>query len=226
MYKYFTMKIATAKERIVQFIDYKGISKQSFFKETGLKRGFLDADKLQTSIPDVFVATIIATYPELNPEWLITGVGEMLRNTFLLQQTAKEGGEIVDFKNRPLPLVTTEEVANNHTGSWLHKNRGFCLPNFTDVDFLFQVRGIAMYPRYNNGDIVVCRLSDDKPVWQWNRIYVLKVSKREVFVRRVQQGRDFDHILLVPENPEYQPVEIRVDQVNLIAIVEGVLHFE
>ena len=74
------MKIATTKHRILQYIDYKCISKQTFFKETGLKRGFLDADKLETSIPDTFIATIIAIYPEINLTWLITGNGEMLNN--------------------------------------------------------------------------------------------------------------------------------------------------
>ena len=73
------MKIATTKERILQFIDYKGISKQAFFKDTGLKRGFLDADKLHTSIPDTFIATIIAAYPEINPIWLLLGEGSMLK---------------------------------------------------------------------------------------------------------------------------------------------------
>ena len=74
------MKIATTKERILQFIEYKGISKQKFFQITGLKRGFLDADKLDTSIPDTFIATIIATFPELGIEWLITGEGSMLKS--------------------------------------------------------------------------------------------------------------------------------------------------
>jgi hypothetical protein len=73
------MKIATTKERILQFIEYKQISKQKFFSQTGLKRGILDADKLKTSIPDTFVTTIIATYPDLDLTWLLTGKGKMLR---------------------------------------------------------------------------------------------------------------------------------------------------
>lgn len=220
------MKIATSKERIIQFIDYKGISKQSFFKETGLKRGFLDADKLQTSIPDVFIATIIATFPELNPEWLITGMGEMLRNLPLVDQKIENNRNILDLKNKKLPLVTTEEIVNCSFRPGLSKSIGFCLPDFTDADFLFQIRGTAMYPRYNNGDIIVCKLSGEELVWQWNRIYLLKIDEREVFVRRIQHDQDFEHIILVADNSEYEPIEITIDRVNLIAIVEGVLHFE
>ncbi|GHT16396.1 hypothetical protein AGMMS4956_18790 [Bacteroidia bacterium] len=74
------MKIATTKERILQFVEYQGISKQKFFQQTGLRRGFLDADKLKTSVPDTFVANIIATFPEIDAEWLLTGRGNMLKN--------------------------------------------------------------------------------------------------------------------------------------------------
>ena len=68
----------TTKQRILEFIDYQGISKQFFFRETGLKRGLLDADKIDSSISDIYLAKILATYPELNPEWLLTGQGDML----------------------------------------------------------------------------------------------------------------------------------------------------
>ena len=68
------------KERILQFIDYKKIKPSIFLVETGIKRGFLDKDKLEGSVSDEHFAKIIATYPEINIEWLITGRGEMLRN--------------------------------------------------------------------------------------------------------------------------------------------------
>ena len=73
------MKFASTKERIVQFIDYKGIKKADFFAKTGIKRGFLDGDKLDSTVNDIFIAKIIASYPELNIEWLLTGKGEPIK---------------------------------------------------------------------------------------------------------------------------------------------------
>jgi hypothetical protein len=87
------MKIATTKERILQFIEHKQISKQKFFNQTGLKRGILDGDKLKTSIPDTFIAIIIATYEELSPEWLLTGKGAMLRSTAPMARQPAAGKE-------------------------------------------------------------------------------------------------------------------------------------
>ena len=66
----------TSRDRIIQFVEYKNISKNKFYKETGLSNGFLDknnhpgADKLEQ---------IIYTYPDINPEWLLTGQGEMFK---------------------------------------------------------------------------------------------------------------------------------------------------
>lgn len=65
----------TARERLRKFIDYKGISKYRFYKETGLSNGFLDKDG---NIGSDKCEKIYYLYPDLNLIWLITGEGEML----------------------------------------------------------------------------------------------------------------------------------------------------
>lgn len=72
------MIFANTKERILHYLEYKGISISKFFKETGIKRGFLDTDKLQSSVSDNFLAIIIATYEDLNLYWVLLEKGEML----------------------------------------------------------------------------------------------------------------------------------------------------
>lgn len=65
------------KEKIKQYLNSKGISKNSFYQRTGFATGFLDsgkslgADKLQT---------IIDNYPDLSLEWLVLGKGDMTKN--------------------------------------------------------------------------------------------------------------------------------------------------
>ena len=68
------------KRRILDLIEYKKITIQKFFELTGIKRGFLDSDKLNQSVSDRHLAMIFAAFPDINAEWLITGKGEMLRN--------------------------------------------------------------------------------------------------------------------------------------------------
>lgn len=71
-----TKKIATSKERIVQFLEDKGISKQEFYRQTGIKRGVLDSDKLQTAITDTQLAKVFATYPYLSANWIVMAWGK------------------------------------------------------------------------------------------------------------------------------------------------------
>lgn len=63
-------------ERILQIIDFKAISKNQFYKETGLSNGFLD------KVKDIGVSKlelILKTYPEINPEFIIFGKGSMFK---------------------------------------------------------------------------------------------------------------------------------------------------
>lgn len=71
-----TKIVATSKERLIEYLEYKGVSYVDFFKGTGIKRGFLDSDKLKGTITDVFLAKIIAFFPDLSLVWLITGNGD------------------------------------------------------------------------------------------------------------------------------------------------------
>ena len=71
------------KQRILQYIEFKGISKTIFFQSTDIKRGLLDADKMNATVSDVVLAKILAVYPDLNIEWLITGKGAMLKEDSL-----------------------------------------------------------------------------------------------------------------------------------------------
>ncbi|WP_378187604.1 hypothetical protein ACE939_04560 [Aquimarina sp. W85] len=69
-------KIYNTVDRILQFIEYKSLSKREFAKKIGVshsligKSNNIGSDKLER---------IISNYPELNPRWLITGVGKMIQ---------------------------------------------------------------------------------------------------------------------------------------------------
>jgi len=81
------MIIATTKEKIIKYLDYKGVTITSFYKQTGIKRGFLDSDKLKSSVSDVFLTKIIETFPDLNIHWLINQEEEMISPSYDLEQT-------------------------------------------------------------------------------------------------------------------------------------------
>lgn len=64
-------------DRILQIIDFKGINKNKFYKEAGLSNGFLD--KVRKDIGSSKIEQILNAYPEINPDWFLTGEGNMLK---------------------------------------------------------------------------------------------------------------------------------------------------
>lgn len=107
-----TTIIATSKERLVKYLDFKGIGKKEFYETTGIKRGFLDTNKLKSSFSETFLTIIFENYEDLNKIWLITGEGNMIieeDNGFIDNGTNKiEVQKIVD-----LIMVHKEKFESN-----------------------------------------------------------------------------------------------------------------
>ena len=74
----------TTKERILQLADDNGLMKTSLLKKAGLRRGFLDTDKMDGAVTDHQLAAILVAFPTINLEWLITGEGQMYKPTVVL----------------------------------------------------------------------------------------------------------------------------------------------
>lgn len=67
-------------DRIKQYIDYKGITMYSLEKAVGLNIGtFSRAVRNGTTVNSDKIELIAKHYPDLNPVWLLTGEGNMLR---------------------------------------------------------------------------------------------------------------------------------------------------
>lgn len=81
-------------DRLIQFIKYAGLSARQFDLSIGAANGYtLRMQKNNASIGSDVLENILKVYPQLNVVWLLTGVGEML----------KEGEEelILDFDELP-----------------------------------------------------------------------------------------------------------------------------
>jgi len=76
-------KISPIKERILQFIEYKGIAKTDFCKKTGISYANMKGKSLFSEIGGGQIGEIISTFPQISAEWLLTGKGEMLKSDSL-----------------------------------------------------------------------------------------------------------------------------------------------
>ena len=79
----------TVKERLVAFIEYKGLSKNRFEAMCGLSKRYVS--NISKSIQPKICKKISLIFPELNTGWLMTGEGEMLKTT---EPTAPESSGV------------------------------------------------------------------------------------------------------------------------------------
>lgn len=80
---------SAVKERLIAFINYLGMSKNAFENACGLSTRYVS--NISASVSPGKLKQISLKYPELNVEWLLTGQGDMLRET---QSTPTISGDI------------------------------------------------------------------------------------------------------------------------------------
>lgn len=74
-------KFAMIKERVIQLIESKGIPKESFYIKIGMTSASFRGKAKETPLNSNAIENILSEIPDVSPEWLLTGKGEMLKNT-------------------------------------------------------------------------------------------------------------------------------------------------
>ena len=69
----------TVKERLKSFIDYKKMSVRAFEAACGLSYGFVG--NMRNSMQPDKIMKIVHCFPELNSGWVMTGDGDMLKDS-------------------------------------------------------------------------------------------------------------------------------------------------
>ena len=93
---------SSIKQRIVEYLDYRGITKEDFYSKTEISPSNFKGNAAKSELGGDKIAKILTCYPDINAEWLLTGKGEML----------SEQKSRTDL-SRFTPLEISEYIANN-----------------------------------------------------------------------------------------------------------------
>lgn len=69
------------KERIIKILEYKGIPKEDFYVKIGMTSANFRGKAKSTPLNSNAIENILSEIPDINPEWLITGKGNMLNSS-------------------------------------------------------------------------------------------------------------------------------------------------
>ena len=214
------------KERVLYFTDYKGFAKEKFFEELGVTYGNFKGKAKEKALSSDVLAKIVSKYPELNPEWLLTGEGEMLKSETTKTETSKE--ESV----KGIPLVNATAIGGYGNNVFSFEERDvkdyYVIPKFKhkQVDFMIEVEGSSMYPKYNSGDVVACRIIKERNFIQWNKTHVIATREQGIIIKRIKPSDAPNSLLMVSDNESYDPFNVPEEEIEGLAIVVGVIRLE
>lgn len=228
-------------DRIIEH--YKFGSDSEFAKFLGIKPQTLSSWRTRNTFD---INLIYAKCINVNPELLLSGEGEVekpniknklynesITKSITFSDKTKNAENVTHLIEDPLgiPLIPITAMAGFGEGDFQimeYETSRYLVPEFTElkVDFMIKVKGSSMRPKYNSGDLVACKKLELTGVFfQWNKVYVL-ATEQGALIKRVKKGTDDDHILIVSDNPAYDPFELSISKINAIAIVCGVIRLE
>lgn len=216
----------SVKERIKIFVEYQKLTVSAFEKSINASNGYVNS--ISKSIGLDKIELILENYPKLNIEWLLTGKGSMLKSEVNSRLSHNILEKSVD--NQGIPLIPIDAMAGFGTGSMQimeFDTQKYVVPEFAELkaDYIIRVQGNSMTPTYNSGDLVACKklvLSDI--FFQWNKVYLLD-TEQGALIKRVKKASN-NHIMIVSDNTDYEPVELHLSKIHAIAIVLGTIRLD
>jgi len=212
--------ISLFKQRILQFIDNQGIKKSDFYRKTGITRGVLDHT---TGLTEDNLTKFIATYPEINVNWLLNGEGEMLTKEPDQQETVSTIPDIhqpkiitVDSHNKDnIVLVPQKLKAGYLSGydnpSFIQKLPTYRMPGINNGVFrMFEIEGHSMFPTLPNKSFVVGQFVEN---WETgikdNQIYAIISNEVEdgLVKRCLNRIKKYDNLICKSDNRRNFPVQ-------------------
>jgi hypothetical protein len=210
----------SVKARMIKFLEYLAIGQDKFERSVGLSRGFVN--NIGDTIRTKSMEKIISTYPQLNPIWLQTGIGNMLQGQ---SDVPSEGTtNIIPFYDDITTIGGMNTLAESgavykpteyiNTGDW-----------FRDATAALRHYGDSMV-EYPSGCILALKEVKDKSLLIWGEDYVIETSEYRI-TKKVQRGPSKEFVTAYSTNTEthpdgrqiYEPIDIPIDSARFLLVL-------
>lgn len=226
------------RDRILNFIEAKGLTVQSFEKMVGLSNGAVS--KMGDNTRRGTLDKISSRFPELNCSWLLTGEGEMLNEGAMdALGNAKDPDPVIvenagKPKGRMIPFYDAE-TTGGFEGRVAASDGVASLKGYINAGDWFDGRETAAIrhtgesmTEYPDGCILAVKEVRNINLLVPGRNYVIETDEYRV-TKRVQKGSEPGKIALYSSNQEkyddgrlvFEPFELDVQDIRRVFTVLG-----
>ncbi|MEO4005812.1 S24 family peptidase [Flavobacterium sp. CAU 1735] len=219
-------KYTNIKERVLYFAKNQNIGIEFFLESIDMSYGSFKGKAKEGSLNSDAVAKILTTYPNINIEWLLTGVGSMEKDKTAIFSLKSD--RII--KNQSVPLYSIKASAGIVTlfaDSSNTKPVDYIeIPNLPKCDGALYITGDSMYPLLKSGDIVMYKqLSNVKENIIFGEMYLIGWRMDDdpmITVKYIHKSeKSNEHIKLVSENKHHHDIEIHLSKITALALIKA-----
>lgn len=219
-------------DRFDKYMKYKGLNDNQVTVQLSLSVGTIGKSRKENrDLSSSVIEKILNFYTDLDRNWLLFGEGEMLK-----RESKEPDTPVINTPQKPtansIPLVTQSAVAGFGNMDFMIKEADvkayYVIPKFNHckVDFMIEISGSSMYPKYNSGDVVACTILHERSFIQWNKCHIIATREQGILCKRLRPSQAEGCITAVSDNENYPPFDIPVADITGIALVVGVIRLE
>lgn len=215
------------KDRLLQFISYKGLDIAVFERSVGLSNGAVH--KVGDGTRSKTIDKISEIYTDLNTVWLKTGVGEMLIDTERSDKTVSVLQSSISENTRKGTLIYDIDATCGTDGRALEFTDEKVIgsidaPEINPHSQIIFASGDSMQPLIYSGDRIVIRKIESWDYFNYGQVYLIITNEYRLIKRVRRHPKDEENLILLrSENKEYDDIDLPKKEILYLYLVENVL---
>ena len=217
------------KERLLQFIKSQGLSVSAFESKVGLSNG--SVSRTNDNIRRRTVESITTAFPQLNETWLLTGEGEMLKQSadeireFTDDELDELRSEIEAGRASVVPLIPASAFAGFVNGispeSIKREQCELITSPVAGAEYAIPITGDSMEPDYPDGSLAYIKRINEQAFIPWGHVVILDTENGAFIKRILPDEKDQRYVWAHSINPDYPPIHIPKSSIFRIFRVLG-----